>query len=81
MLTVIISCYYFRTLVGHEESVIACAFSSDSNYLVSGSINGDVRVWDAKFGHGKCLASELDGHDLGVTCCEFSPTFGTAGTL
>jgi hypothetical protein len=45
---------------------------------VSGSPNGDLYVWDAMFGHGRCLSLKVDAHDLGVTCCEFSPTFGTA---
>ncbi|ESP02890.1 hypothetical protein LOTGIDRAFT_156843 [Lottia gigantea] len=69
-----------RTLQGHDESVMALAFTPDNNYIVSGSCNGDLRTWDASFGHGRCLSFELDGHDLGVTCCEFSPSFGTAGT-
>ena len=57
---------------------MACAFSPDGTYIVTGSNNGDLRIWDAKYGHGKYLVQELDGHDLGVTCVEFSPTYGSA---
>ena len=57
---------------------MACAFSPDGTYIVTGSNNGDLRIWDAKYGHGKYLVQELDGHDLGVTCAEFSPTYGSA---
>ena len=57
---------------------MACAFSPDGTYIVSGSGNGDLRIWDAKYGHGKALVQELDGHDLGVTGAEFSPTYGSA---
>ncbi|XP_064612039.1 WD repeat, SAM and U-box domain-containing protein 1-like [Liolophura sinensis] len=64
-----------KTLTGHEESVVACDFSPDGNYLASGSPAGDIRIWDGQYGHGKCLLLELDAHDLGVTCCEFSPTY------
>ena len=61
--------------------VAACAFTPDSHFVISGSTDGHLRIWDAKFGHGKELAYELDGHDLGVCCCEFSPKYGTAGKL
>ncbi len=67
-----------RSLEGHEASVVAVAFSPDSSYIVSGSNNGDLRIWDAKYGHGKHLIMELDAHDLGVCGVEFSPTYGSA---
>ncbi|PVD37339.1 hypothetical protein C0Q70_04338 [Pomacea canaliculata] len=67
-----------RSFSGHEESVVALAYSPDNNYLVSGSTYGDLHVWDACFGHGRYLFLEVEGHDLGVTCCEFSPTYGSA---
>ncbi|XP_078334670.1 WD repeat, SAM and U-box domain-containing protein 1-like isoform X2 [Crassostrea virginica] len=57
----------------HDASVVACAFTPDSTFIISGSSNGDLRVWDAKYGHGKVLTYTLEGHDLGVTSCDFSP--------
>lgn len=57
----------------NDASVVACAFTPDSTFIVSGSSIGDLRVWDAKYGHGKALSYTLDCHDLGVTSCDFSP--------
>lgn len=67
-----------RTYSAHDASIMACAFSPDNNYLVSGCCNGNLRVWDTVFGHSKAMAYILEGHDLGVTCCDFSPTYGSA---
>ena len=68
-----------RCLEGHEDSVVALAFSPDSAYLATGSPTGDLRLWDACYGHGKPLVHELNAHDLGISCCAFSPTYGSAG--
>ncbi|CAL1547715.1 unnamed protein product [Lymnaea stagnalis] len=72
-----------RSLKGHDESVTSAAFSPDDNYIVTcssgGDMGGDMLVWDAQFGHGKFLTRVHDCHDLGVSCCAFSPTYGTAG--
>ncbi|CAG5130899.1 unnamed protein product, partial [Candidula unifasciata] len=72
-----------RSFKGHEESVTAATFTPDSNYIITGCSGGDLcgelLVWDAQYGHGKFLKRIPDCHDLGVLCCEFSPTFGTAG--
>ena len=44
----------FRLLEGHEASVVGLAWSpGQGEYVVSGSCNGDIRVWDGKFGHSK----------------------------
>lgn len=67
-----------RSFSGLEESVVALTYSPDGHYLVSGSPNGDLYVWDACFGHGRYLSLKVDAHDLGVTCCGFSPTYGSA---
>ncbi|KAL4229143.1 WD repeat [Mactra antiquata] len=64
------------TFKGHEATVFGCDFSPDGQYIVSGSSDGDLQVWDAKYGHGVAILLLLEGHDLGVTCCEFSPTYG-----
>ena len=72
-------CRSFGGTIGHEASVISCTFSPDGSLLVSGSPTGDLRIWDACYGHSKNLTSALEAHDLGVTACEFSPTYGSAG--
>lgn len=78
LINIIVKYLNFRRFHGHESSVVACAFTPDSNFVVSGSTGGDLKVWDAKYGHGKFVAFVLECHDLGVTCCDFSPTFGSA---
>ena len=67
------------TYRGHEGTVFGIDFTPDCQYIVSGSSDGDLQVWDAKFGHGLALFLDLEGHDLGVMYCEFSPTFGVQG--
>lgn len=66
-----------RTFQAHEATVFGCCFTPDSHFLVSGSSDGDLNVWDAQFGHGKYLQCVPECHDLGVTCCDFSPTYGS----
>lgn len=62
-----------KTLTGHEAMITSCVFSPDSCYILSGSTAGDLRMWDAKCGHTKCLAIEPEAHDLGVLSCDFNP--------
>lgn len=69
----------FRMMEGHEASVVALSFTPDGSYIVSGSTLGDLRFWDARFGHGRHLALVKEAHDLGVTCCQFSPSIGAQG--
>lgn len=71
----------YSNLEGHEASVVTVAFSPDSSYITTGSTLGDIRIWDARFGHGRHLALEKEAHDLGVTCCQFSPGIGAHGTI
>ena len=60
---------------------MALAFSPGGFFLASTSTNGDIRLWDSAYGHGRHLHHEINGHDLGVTCCGFSPTYGSAGLI
>jgi len=39
-----------RTLTGHTNSVYAIAFSVDGKYLVSGSADSTIKVWDWQTG-------------------------------
>uniref|UniRef100_A0A8D1LB51 WD repeat, SAM and U-box domain-containing protein 1 n=1 Tax=Sus scrofa TaxID=9823 RepID=A0A8D1LB51_PIG len=52
-----------------DGSLVACAFSPNGNLFVTGSSCGDLTVWDDKM---RCLHNEK-AHDLGITCCDFSP--------
>lgn len=64
-----------RSLPGHEAMVTAVSFTPDSNFLVSGSTGGDLKIWDARHGHGKCLQTMPEAHDLGVSGCDFSSQY------
>jgi len=70
-----------RTLSDHEAMVTACAFSPDSSYLISGSTAGDLKLWDGKYGHSKCLVTLQEAHDLGVLGCDFSSQYQVNGEL
>ncbi|KFM60500.1 WD repeat, SAM and U-box domain-containing protein 1, partial [Stegodyphus mimosarum] len=64
-----------RVLEGHEAMITTLAFSPDSSFLISCSTAGDIMLWDARYGHGKCLSSVPDAHDLGILGCDFSPQY------
>ncbi|XP_059116489.1 WD repeat, SAM and U-box domain-containing protein 1 isoform X1 [Peromyscus eremicus] len=58
-----------------DGSLVACAFSPDGSLLVTGSSGGDLTAWDNRM---RCLHNEK-AHDLGITCCDFSPRPLTGG--
>jgi WD40 repeat protein len=64
-----------RSLVGHEATIMTVSFTPDSNFLISGSTAGDLKLWDARHGHGKCLQTLAEAHDLGVLGCDFSSQY------
>ena len=65
--------YFFRKSDPHEDSVCACTFSPDGIYAVTGSLAGDLRLWDVRWGHSSPLAVATETHDLGVTAAQFRP--------
>lgn len=50
-------------------------FSPDDDRLLSGSMDGTVRLWDVATGQELC---KLHGHEKGVMCVAFSPDGRTA---
>ena len=58
------------TLRGHRRSVTACAFSPDGRWVVSGSWDKTVRLWDAQSG---AQLHVLRGHTDLVNAVAFSP--------
>jgi WD40 repeat protein len=58
-------------LSGHKGSVRSVAVSPDGNYIVSGSGDKTIRVWDAET--GEMIGRPLEGHEGGVTCVAFFP--------
>jgi WD40 repeat protein len=60
-----------RTLVGHNDTVAACAFSTDGKLVASGGINRDpsIRLWDANTG---LELRQLIGHTSSIRSVTFS---------
>ncbi|XP_031573576.1 WD repeat, SAM and U-box domain-containing protein 1-like isoform X2 [Actinia tenebrosa] len=59
-----------------ESTVNACVFTPDGLQVVIGTSNGNLSIFDVH--KGNLLKYLGDAHDLGVTACSFSPTFGSA---
>ena len=60
-----------QVLQGHEGVVITVAFSPDGRYIVSGSSDMTIRLWDAQTGDQ--VGSPLQGHTSFVNSVAFSP--------
>lgn len=69
----------FRRVGGHEAAVVSVSFSPDSAYLASGCSGGELKLWDARYGHALPLAIRAEAHDLGVSALHFSPAVGQEG--
>src|SRR5262249_1621490 len=59
-----------RTFEGHQDTVTAIAFSPDSRYLASSSLDKTIRLWDVS---NQKNVFAFRGHASGVTCVVFSP--------
>lgn len=60
---IVLSLKLFRTCAGHKDSVSSLAFSTDGQFLASGSFDGVVQIWETKSGNLKCT---LDGPGGGI---------------
>ncbi|KAM4024769.1 WD repeat, SAM and U-box domain-containing protein 1 [Anomaloglossus baeobatrachus] len=58
------------TLSGHAAPVLSCAFSSDGETIVSGSVDKSVIIYGAKSG---CILHILTHHTRYVTACALAP--------
>ena len=61
---------WLRSLEGHTDGVWAVAVSPDGRFIVSGSLDRTVKVWDA---HDGRLLRSLAGHTDRVTAVALSP--------
>ncbi|WP_063787278.1 hypothetical protein [Streptomyces sp. NBRC 110028] len=69
-----------RTL-GHEDAVLAVAFSPDGGTVASGSKDGTVRLWDVSAPDRPApLGDPPHAHDGGVPAVAFSPDGRTLAT-
>jgi WD40 repeat protein len=55
---------------GHQEHVVAVAFSPDSRKIVSASVDETARIWDVASGK---LLQTLRGHSTALVSARFSP--------
>jgi WD40 repeat protein len=58
-------------LEGHTDSVLSVAFSSDGKYIVSGSRDNTICIWDAE--KGNIVSGPFEGHTYSVWSVAFSP--------
>ena len=56
--------------MAHSKSVLSLAFSSDSEYLASGDLEGTIKVW--RISTGGLLRRFIEVHENGVTSRCFS---------
>ncbi|XP_063329836.1 WD repeat, SAM and U-box domain-containing protein 1 isoform X1 [Pelmatolapia mariae] len=66
-----------HTLTGQSAPVLSCAYSSDGQLLVSGSVDKTVTIYDAE---NAVLLYRLKQHERYVTACAFSPTSSLIAT-
>ncbi|KAG9054182.1 hypothetical protein FS842_005878 [Serendipita sp. 407] len=60
-----------NTLLGHAGVVWSVSFSPDGRFIVSGSDDRTVRLWDMETGHQ--LSTSFEGHSNRVISVAFSP--------
>lgn len=67
-----------RALVGHSDSVVTAAFSGDGQRVLTGSLDGTVRLWDtatARELEQLDLKSLLDDFPTAIAIAANAPTF------
>ncbi|XP_047103130.1 WD repeat, SAM and U-box domain-containing protein 1-like [Schistocerca piceifrons] len=64
---------------GHSDAIVDAAFSPDSQFLVTVCSDGNFKLWCVAPCLDQCLITQEAAHDLGVQCCDFSPSEGIAG--
>jgi WD40 repeat protein len=58
------------TLRGHQDKINSVSFSPDDGFVVTASLDGSARVWDAATGHE---VAALRGHSRGAVSALFRP--------
>ena len=76
---IIYICLFFRQVGSHDSTVTSISFTPDSNYLATGCSAGELRLWDARYGHSLPLVTRAEAHDLGVSTIHFNPSVGKEG--
>ena len=61
--------FTIESYTGHSGGVYSCAISHDNKFIVSGSSDKTLKVWDSETGN--CIRT-LSGHSVGVSSCAIS---------
>lgn len=59
-----------KTLTGHMSAVTCICYHPYGEFLVSGSSDTNMKIWDVR--HKKCVVT-YKGHDKELTCARFTP--------
>jgi WD40 repeat protein/tRNA A-37 threonylcarbamoyl transferase component Bud32 len=78
LLAALETCREERTLLGHDDEVIASDFSRDGKRIVTASLDKTARVWDAATGEEVAV---LRGHEGPVASARFSRDGRTVATI
>ncbi|PQE33301.1 Transcriptional repressor tup1 protein [Rutstroemia sp. NJR-2017a WRK4] len=68
---------YRSTFKGHEDGILTTTFTPDGKWVLSGSKNKAVRLWDIQTGKSELV---LRGHENSVTCIAASSSKGYFAT-
>ena len=58
------------TLYGHQSAIYSLSISPDNQYLISGSYDSTIRLWNL---HTKTCIGVYKGHFCPILCVKFSP--------
>ena len=59
-----------KELKGHNNPIKSCNFSPCGNFIVSGSSDNTIKIWELSTGS---LIKTLAGHTKPIESCNFSP--------
>ena len=65
--------FRYQELTGHTHNIRAIEFSDDGAHLVSGGEDNTVRLWSHNQGRDGWNSTEIETHELIVTCLAISP--------
>lgn len=70
----------YKTLRGHMEDVYDLSFSSDSNYIISGSVDNTAMVWDMQKAKSIAILKDHKGFVQGVAYDPLNKYLATLST-
>lgn len=70
----------YKTLRGHMEDVYDLSFSSDSNFLISGSVDNTAMVWDVQKAKSTAILRDHKGFVQGVAWDPLNKFLATLST-